>query len=48
MEKRPTNRQMEIRPDMRPAENAMNIPRHEQNSADKPSLTMKPPKPKKN
>ncbi|MDE1398223.1 hypothetical protein PQS30_06785 [Bacillus licheniformis] len=40
MEKRPT----EVRPDNRPSENAMNIPKHEQNSADKPSLTIKPPK----
>lgn len=37
---------MEIRPDKRPTENAGGLKdsRHEQNSADKPSLTIKPPK----
>lgn len=48
MEKRPNNRPTEIRPDIRPTENAMNTPRHEQNSADKPSLILNPPKIKKN
>ncbi|WP_179289521.1 hypothetical protein [Bacillus paralicheniformis] len=44
MEKRPGNRPTEIRPDSRPTENAMNTPRHEQHSANKQSITIKPPK----
>ncbi|MEC0487365.1 MULTISPECIES: hypothetical protein [Bacillus] len=46
MEKRPDNRAAEIRPDSRPTENAMNTPRHAQNSADKPLLIKREPKPK--
>lgn len=48
MEKRPDSRPTEIRPFSRPTENTMNTPRHEQNSADKPSLILNPPKIKKN
>ncbi len=40
MEKRPA----ETRPDNRPTENAMNIPKHEQHSANKQSITIKPPR----
>lgn len=40
MEKRPT----EIRPGNRPTENAMHLPKHEQHSANKQSITIKPPK----
>ncbi|WP_268818577.1 hypothetical protein [Bacillus subtilis] len=35
---------IEIRPGNKPTENAMHLPKHEQHSANKQSITIKPPK----